>query len=77
MKFSFKISLLLLYFISGINSLCQIQKLGIPEITYFNRRVYNGATQNWDITQSKSGFMYFANNNGVLEYDGGWEIMNC
>ena len=29
-----------------------------------------GGSQNWDIIQAPSGFMYFANSNGLLEYDG-------
>ena len=29
-----------------------------------------GGPQNWDILQAPSGFMYFANSNGLLEYDG-------
>ncbi len=53
----------------------QVQKLGIPEIEYFNRRMYNGATQNWSVTQSRVGFIYFANNDGVLEFDGvNWRV---
>ncbi|TRX72075.1 LuxR C-terminal-related transcriptional regulator [Carboxylicivirga sp. M1479] len=46
------------------------QKLGIPEIEYFNRRQYGAATQNWKISQSESDLMYFANNDGLVEYDG-------
>ncbi len=54
----------------------QIQKVGIPELEYFNRRQYGAATQNWEISQSKYGFMYFANNDGVLEYDGEqWRLL--
>ncbi len=53
----------------------QIKKIGIPEIEYFNRRSYHGATQNWGITQSAGGFLYFGNNNGVLEFDGEqWQL---
>lgn len=46
------------------------QKLGIPEIEFFNRRQYEAGTQNWNIDQSKAELLYFANNQGVLEYDG-------
>jgi len=64
-----------LFFIYNLNA--QIRKIGIPEIEYFNRRSYSGATQNWGITQSESGFMYFGNNNGVLEFDGDrWKLYN-
>ena len=43
---------------------------GISDIQYFNRREYHGATQNWNIAQASNGLLYFANNNGILEYDG-------
>lgn len=69
-------SILLLIFLGcTIFMQAQVQKLGIPELEYFNRRMYNGATQNWGVTQSESGFMYFANNDGVVEFDGvNWRI---
>ncbi len=55
----------------------QAKKLGIPEIEFFNRRMYEGATQNWSVAQSPTGFLYFANNDGVLEYDGvNWRLYN-
>jgi len=61
-------------------SFCSVlfaQKIGIPEIEYFNRRQYGGATQNWKVSQSSDGLMYFANNNGLLEYDGvKWTLHN-
>ncbi|MGM0376716.1 MAG: triple tyrosine motif-containing protein [Bacteroidota bacterium] len=43
---------------------------GISDIEYFNRRQYDGATQNWSVSQSVDGLMYFANNDGIIEYDG-------
>ncbi|MDG5800013.1 triple tyrosine motif-containing protein [Marinilabiliaceae bacterium ANBcel2] len=43
---------------------------GIPEVEYFSRRDYNGGTQNWSVSQMDNGLIYFANNDGVLEYDG-------
>ena len=45
-------------------------KLGIPDVEYFNRRQYGGATQNWKVSQGKSDLLYFANNDGLLEFDG-------
>lgn len=37
--------------------------------------VYNGGTQNWQICQQKNGWMYFANNYGLLEFDGNeWSL---
>jgi hypothetical protein len=49
---------------------------GISEIEYFNRRQYGGATQNWSISQAENGLLYFANSNGILEYDGAqWRML--
>ena len=31
---------------------------------------YKGGTQNWQIEQSEKGWLYVANNNGLLEFDG-------
>lgn len=48
-------------------------RMGIPDIQYFDRHQYGGGTQNWKIAQAPNGLIYFANNEGVLEYDGsGW-----
>lgn len=51
------------------------QKLGIPEIQNFNRGQYDGAMQNWKVSQSNYDIMYFANSDGLLEYDGvSWRL---
>ena len=36
----------------------------------YSRHTYHSGNQNWQISQSKEGWMYFANNNGLLEFDG-------
>lgn len=44
-------------------------------ITNYSRNTYKAASQNWRIMQSDNGWMYFANNNGLLEYDGtNWAV---
>lgn len=35
-----------------------------------SRQTYHSGNQNWQIGQNKEGWMYFANNNGLLEFDG-------
>ncbi len=45
---------------------------GLPMLTYFPYSEYNADPQNWDIVQAPSGKMYFANGDGVLEFDGNW-----
>ena len=42
----------------------------IPNVIQFLPDAYKGETQNWDITQDKNGFIYVANNLGLLEYNG-------
>ncbi len=41
-----------------------------PTVRNFNRKVSRAGTQNWDIVQHKNDWMYFANNKGLLEFDG-------
>jgi DNA-binding CsgD family transcriptional regulator len=41
----------------------------------YQKNQYNGGTQNWKIRQDEEGRMYFANNEGVLVFDGiYWQI---
>jgi len=39
-------------------------------ITNYDKRTYNGASQNFDVIQDDFGQMYFANNACILTYDG-------
>ena len=53
----------------------QIKNIGIPFIRNFPKREYKAGTQNWAISQDQRGFMYFANNEGLLVFDGvGWHL---
>lgn len=40
------------------------------EIRNFTKNEYNAESQNWSIVQDTRGFVYFANNAGLLEFDG-------
>jgi len=44
--------------------------LGLPPVTNFQKRIYQAGTQSWDIAQDARGMLYFANNEGLLQYDG-------
>lgn len=48
----------------------QIKGTGLPNIRNFTKTEYQSGTQNWDIDQDSNGNVYFANNNGLLQYDG-------
>ena len=52
------------------SGLSQIKTTGLPFIKGYNKTNYAAGTQNWDICQDSSGIMYFANNDGVLQFDG-------
>ncbi len=53
----------------------QPNNIGIPFTTNYPNEVYQAGTQNWDIDQHPNGFMFFANNNGLLQYDGiNWQL---
>ncbi|SDX98396.1 triple tyrosine motif-containing protein [Flavobacterium degerlachei] len=48
----------------------QVKNIGLPDIRNYKRSDYKGGTQNWNIDQDKYGNLYFANNNGLLQFDG-------
>lgn len=58
--------LLILLFLFVHNSVYSIY----PIVRNFSKTHYKSGTQNWDIVQNPGGCIYFANNNGVLEFDG-------
>jgi len=49
---------------------CAQNTIGIPNITNYYKQDYNAGRQNWGIAQDSHGIMYFANNNGLLSFDG-------
>ena len=50
---------------------------GLPPIRTFSPEQYQSAAENWDCVQNKRGILYFANENRVLEYDGGrWNAIS-
>ena len=77
-----KISILLMFaFLLGLSVNAQtknqfINQYGLPFITTYSNKVYGGHAQNNGIVQDKRGFLYFANQEGVLEYDGArWNLI--
>jgi len=51
-------------------SVAQVKNIGLPEISNYKKADYKGGTQNWDIDQDKNGNLYFANSNGLFQFDG-------
>jgi ligand-binding sensor domain-containing protein/DNA-binding CsgD family transcriptional regulator len=69
-----KIWLSIILSIYLLDSACQ-SNLGMPEIINYYKYDYSAGTQNWGITQDKNGIVYFANNEGLLSFDGtNWKI---
>ncbi len=44
--------------------------IGIPHIVNYSKKAYAAGSQNWNIAQDKNGIIYFANNDGLLSFDG-------
>lgn len=66
---------LILLFCIACSALQGQNTIGLPEVVSFPKEVYNGGTQNWKIGQDLNGIMYFANNEGLLTFDGSfWKI---
>lgn len=49
--------------------------IGLPQIINYSKSDFQAGTQTWDIKQDSRGMMYFANNEGMLTYDGShWKV---
>lgn len=49
--------------------------IGLPDIVNYSKQTYRAGAQNRQIRQDRKGVLYFANNEGVLTYDGiKWKI---
>nr|WP_315230723.1 triple tyrosine motif-containing protein [uncultured Flavobacterium sp.] len=62
--------LLFYFFLLSPSTKSQTNTIGLPEIKNYNRFDYSAGTQNWAIDQDRNGNMYFANNDGLLQFDG-------
>lgn len=57
--------------------IAQVKNIGLPEINNYTKSDYKGGTQNWGIDQDANGNLYFANNSGLLKFDGSsWSEYN-
>lgn len=60
---------LLLLLILPLGVLAQ-NTIALPDVINYSKQSYAGGLQNWDIKQDKNGILYFANNEGLLTFDG-------
>lgn len=66
-----KTKLTLLFFILFISGFAQ----DLPPIVNYSPATYGAANQNWMIAQDQNQFIYFANNEGLLEFNGSnWKL---
>ncbi len=47
-----------------------IPRVGSPYVKQYNKSTYQAGNQNWSIAVSKEGFIYVANTEGLLSFDG-------
>jgi DNA-binding CsgD family transcriptional regulator len=59
----------IIYLCSFLSSRSQ-NTIGLPQITNYSKEAFRAGTQNWDIQQDKNGILYFANNSGLLTFNG-------
>ena len=69
-RFSWKTIILVLLLNFPMFSIGQSSNIGHPSIYNYDNKTYKAGTQNWDITQGTNGLMYFANNAGLVVFDG-------
>lgn len=67
-----------LFFVFAFNTItfaAEIGKISVPNIINYSKNEYKGGTQNWALAQDKKGFIYIANNNGLMIFDGvNWQL---
>ena len=67
-----KIHIKLLLILFSLTSIGQ----QLPPIVKYSKDIYNAGIQNWMISQDNQRFMYFANNEGLLEFNGSKWVLN-
>jgi len=71
MNFFIKNTLYILFVFLSVFSNAQ----ELPPIVKYPSSLYNAGNQNWMISQGKNSFVYFANNEGLLEFNGSnWNL---
>jgi len=67
--------LLIILFTNVQTANSQFDKIGFPFHENFERSEYRAGLQSWMICQAPDGIMYFANNDGLMEFDGlNWKL---
>jgi hypothetical protein len=61
-----RLRLFIFIFYLTLNSFSQ----ELPPIVKYGSSTYDAGNQNWMISQDKNHYVYFANNEGLLEFNG-------
>ncbi len=70
-----KILCFLLFSLFSLHIHSQVNQNGVPLIKNYSPEDYKASSQNWSIVKDRRGLMYFANNFGLLQYDGSkWKL---
>ena len=70
------LSLSLIFVFSIFTSILAQEQVGRPLINHYTYQEYGAAPINWWALEGENGFMYFANNRGVLQFDGvNWQLI--
>ncbi len=49
--------------------------IGLPLIINYSKNDFHGGSQTWDIKQDRNGILYFANNEGLISFNGNfWKV---
>lgn len=52
------------------------QVIGAPSVLHFSKQQYSGGGQTWDADMDPQGILYFANNEGLLTFNGhSWKML--
>jgi Y_Y_Y domain/Bacterial regulatory proteins, luxR family len=66
---------LLLAFLFHVSFIDAQNTIGLPAIVNYSKAQYQGNGQTWDIDMDKRGILYFANNEGLITYNGNyWKL---
>lgn len=71
----FKRFIYIFFLLISTEAYSEIINIGLPYIHNYHKKDYKGGTQSWSISQDRRGFMYFGNNDGLLQFDGvNWQL---
>jgi AraC family chitin signaling transcriptional activator len=70
-KVNFMLRTFIVYIICiGVSLLSSLEAQELPPVVKYKSQFYNAGNQNWMIAQDSHHFLYFANNEGLLEFNG-------